>query len=210
MAIELYSFSVNRDNCIQIINSINISIAVIIADIDGTPINTLPGTTCVEVAISWDQSISDEFLITHIAIDNGLATHQAGNYHNDSTLVTSIKNDYYDGEANIYTHDNIKVATFTYEKGVANGTCTFYHRSGKLSFQGYLKNGYRYGIGVEYTEEGEVIYKGVFKDGHRYPHISKRADDSDLWYERDQYGNLKATDHKVENGLNHGNCFFYE
>ena len=54
MAIELYSFSVNRDNCIQIINSINISIAVIIADIDGTPINTLPGTKCVEVAINWD------------------------------------------------------------------------------------------------------------------------------------------------------------
>ena len=93
---------------------------------------------------------------------------------------------------------------------MANGTCTFYHRSGKLSFQGYLKNGYRYRIGVEYTEEGEVIYKGVFKDGHRYPYISKRADDSDLWYERDQYGNLKATDHKVENGLNHGNYFFYE
>lgn len=93
---------------------------------------------------------------------------------------------------------------------MANGTCTFYHRSGKLSFQGYLKNGYRYGIGVEYTEEGEVIYKGVFKDGHRYPFISIRTDDSKLWYERDQYGNLKATDHKVENGLNHGNCFFYE
>ena len=182
----------------------------IVVTVDDDPNNTLSEISSVEDTINLDNCISDEFPIIDIAIDNGIATCKIGNPRNGYTIVTSTKENKLNGEATIYTPDNIRIATFTYKKDEATGKCIFYYRSGKPLFQGYLKNGYRDGFGVEYNEEGGIAFSGFFKDGYQNPFITRSEEDSNLWYERDQFGNLISICNKDENGRNHGKCFFYD
>lgn len=182
---------------------------IIVVNVDEYSNNTLSEITSVEDTINLYNCISDEFPIIDITINKGIATCKIGNPRNGYTIVTSTKGDKLNGEATIFTPDNIRIATFTYEEDEATGKCIFYYRSGKPLFQGYLKNGYRDGFGVEYNKEGRIASRGFFKDGHNNPLITRSAEDSNLWYERDQFGNLISICHKDENGLNHGNCFFY-
>ena len=185
-------------------------VPIIVVNIDNNPSSPQPEIECLEKTINLDQCISDEFPIIDISVHKGIATCKIGAPHNGYTLVTSTKKNKLDGEANIYTPDNIRIATFIFEKEEANGECTFYYRSGKPLFRGYLQNGYRDGYGVEYNEEGQIEFDGFFTDGTRNPLITRSADNSNLWYERDQSGNLISICHKDENGLNHGVCYFYD
>ena len=184
--------------------------SIIVVTVDEDPNNTLSEISSVEDTINMDNCISDEFPIIDIAIDNGIATCKIGNPRNGYTIVTSTKENKLNGEATIYTPDNIRIATFTYKEDEATGKCIFYYRSGKPLFQGYLKNGYRDGFGVEYNEEGGIAFSGFFKDGYQNPLITRSEENSNLWYERDQFGNLISICNKDENGRNHGKCFFYD
>ena len=183
---------------------------IIVVTVDKYVKNSLPEISSVEDTINLDNCISDEFPIIDIDINQRIATCKIGYPRNGYTIVTSTKKNKLDGEATIYTPDNIRIATFTYKEDEATGKCIFYSRSGKPLFQGYLKNGYRNGFGVEYNEEGGIAFSGFFKDGYQNPFIARSEEDSNLWYERDQFGNLISICNKDENGRNHGKCFFYD
>ena len=182
---------------------------IIVVTVDKYVKNSLPEKPSVEDTINLDNCISDEFPIIDIDINQRIATCKIGYPRNGYTILTSTKKNKLDGEATIYTPDNIRIATFTYKEDEATGKCIFYYRSGKPLFQGYLKNGYRDGFGVEYNEEGRIAFSGFFKDGHINPLITRSEENPNLWYERDQFGNLISICNKDENGRNHGKCFFY-
>ena len=188
----------------------DISKPIIVVTVDKYVKNSLPEKPSVEDTINLDNCISDEFPIIDIDINQRVATCKIGYPRNGYTILTSTKKNKLDGEATIYTPDNIRIATFTYKEDEATGKCIFYYRSGKPLFQGYLKNGYRDGFGVEYNEEGGIAFSGFFKDGYQNPFITRSEEDSNLWYERDQFGNLISICNKDENGRNHGKCFFYD
>ena len=183
---------------------------IIVVTVDKYVKNSLPEKPSVEDTINLDNCISDEFPIIDIDINQRIAACKIGYPRNGYTILTSTKKNKLDGEATIYTPDNIRIATFTYKEDEATGKCIFYYRSGKPLFQGYLKNGYRDGFGVEYNEEGRIAFSGFFKDGHINPLITRSEENPNLWYERDQFGNLISICNKDENGRNHGKCFFYD
>ena len=183
---------------------------IIVVTVDKYVKNSLPEKPSVEDTINLDNCISDEFPIIDIDINQRVATCKIGYPRNGYIIVTSTKKSKLDGEATIFTPDNIRIATFTYKEDEATGKCIFYYRSGKPLFQGYLKNGYRDGFGVEYNEEGRIAFSGFFKDGHINPLITRSEENPNLWYERDQFGNLISICNKDENGRNHGKCFFYD
>ena len=183
---------------------------IIVVTVDDDPNNTLSEISSVEDTINLDNCISDEFPIIDIDINQRIAACKIGYPRNGYTILTSTKKNKLDGEATIYTPDNIRIATFTYKEDEATGKCIFYYRSGKPLFQGYLKNGYRDGFGVEYNEKGGIAFIGFFKDGYQNPLITRSEENSNLWYERDQFGNLISICNKDENGRNHGKCFFYD
>ena len=183
---------------------------IIVVTVDKYVKNSLPEKPSVEDTINLDNCISDEFPIIDIDINQRVATCKIGYPRNGYTILTSTKKNKLDGEATIYTPDNIRIATFTYKEDEATGKCIFYYRSGKPLFQGCLKNGYRDGFGVVYNKEGGIAFIGFFKDGYQNPLITRSGKNSNLWYERDQFGNLISICHKDENGQNHGKCFFYD
>lgn len=92
---------------------------------------------------------------------------------------------------------------------MVNGNCIFYCWSGNPSFRVCLKNGYRYGIGVEYNKEGKTTYNGCFKDGNRYAlFVEVKITQTRVWA-RSIWQSESHIYHKDENGQNH-ECYFYD
>ena len=109
----------------------------------------------------------------------------------------------------MYDANNHLVAIFQIEKKVICGKCTLLYKTGELYFSGYLSQGYRNGLGIEYNKNGTIIFKGFFQNGCRNFHITNRMDRSNYWNERDDTGNLVSVCRKDESGENDGICYFY-
>ena len=109
----------------------------------------------------------------------------------------------------MYDANNHLVAIFQIEKKVICGKCTLLYKTGELYFSGYLSQGYRNGLGIEYNKNGTIIFKGFFQNGCRNFHITNRIDRSNYWNERDDTGNLVSVCRKDESGENDGICYFY-
>ena len=120
-----------------------------------------------------------------------------------------MKNDLLEGDATIEDPSGTIVARLTYEKGIENGKCTLFYKSGKVYFVGYFQNGYRSGIGKEFSEEGVVMYDGFYRNGIRESQIVKRSDHCEYWNEFDDLGRLVSVCGKDDLGRNHGICYFY-
>ena len=157
----------------------------------------------------WNNCISSEFPITYMDMDKYEAICQIGSPHQGYTLKASQQNEILDGEAILYDYDNRVVAIFTYQKGVENGKCKMYYRSGEIYFSGFLQEGYRNGPGVEYRKDGSVIYEGFYKNGRQAPNIKLRLDGSYYWDEKDEYGEMVSMFQIDDIGLHHGICYIY-
>ena len=157
----------------------------------------------------WKNSISSEFPIVHMKIDNKKATCMIGQPHLGFTIESFVINTRLNGKARILDQSGNIWAEYQYIEGRETGVCKLYYRSGKLFYYGYLINGFRNGKGTEYDETGKIIFDGFFKDGSRNPVFLRRWDHENYWNEVDDNGTLVSICQKDDLGQNYGICYFF-
>ena len=184
-------------------------VPIIVVEVANNPKTSLGVENSKEDLSIWNNCICSEFPIINKTIIKKQAICEVGSPHLGYTLKASVKNDLLEGNATIEDPSGITVARLTYEKGIENGKCTLYYKSGKVYFKGYFQNGYRSGIGKEFSEEGIVIYDGFYRNGIREAHIVKRRDRCEYWNEFDDLRRLVSVCSKDDLGRNDGICYFY-
>ena len=184
-------------------------VPIIVVEVANNPKTSLGVENSKEDLSIWNNCICSEFPIINKTIIKKQAICEVGSPHLGYTLKASVKNDLLEGNATIEDPSGIIVARLTYEKGIENGKCKLYYKSGKVYFKGYFQNGYRSGIGKEFSEEGDVIYDGFYRNGIREAHIVKRNDRCEYWNELDDLGRLVSVCSKDDLGRNDGICYFY-
>ena len=133
----------------------------------------------------WNHCLNSEFPISNKVYNNKTATCQIG------------------------THGRLW-AKFTYAKGEATGNCKLYYESGKLFYDGYMKDGYRNGRGTEYDESGEIMFDGFFINGLRNPLIRRNEEKRNYWNEVDDFGEVISICKRDIEGLYTGTCYFFQ
>lgn len=177
--------------------------------VDNQESSSVSNRHAVEDVSFWNNCISREFPITQKNVINNKAVCQVGKPHLGCYILSSAENESLDGEAHIYSSDGKLMADLFFVQGEANGRCTLYYKSGEQYFVGNLAQGYRNGVGLEYSKDGTIIYDGFYKNGRRDFHITNRTDRPDYWNERDEFGSLVAICQKDDIGVNHGICYFF-
>lgn len=177
--------------------------------VDNQESTSVSNRNALEDVSFWNNCISREFPITQKNIINKKAVCQVGKPHLGCYILSSAENESLDGEAHIYSSDGKLMADLFFVRGEANGRCTLYYKSGEQYFVGNLTQGYRNGVGLEYSKDGTIIYDGFYKNGRRDFHITNRTDRPDYWNERDEFGGLVAICQKDDTGVNHGTCYFF-
>ena len=184
-------------------------VPIIVVEVANVPKTSFGVENSKEDLSIWNNCICSEFPIINKTIIKKEAFCEVGSPHLGYTIKASVKNDLLEGDATIEDPSGTIVARLTYEKGIENGKCTLFYKSGKVYFVGYFQNGYRSGIGKEFSEEGVVMYDGFYRNGIRESQIVKRSDRCEYWNEFDDLGRLVSVCGKDDLGRNHGICYFY-
>ena len=157
----------------------------------------------------WKNCISIEFPVISSEIVEGTTFYKIGEPHLGYSMVSRLEDGLLGEEAHIYDTGGNLVADLQIQDRIGNGRCRLYYGTGELYFSGYLSQGYRNGLGLEYNKNGTVVFKGFFQNGCRNFHITNRMDRREYWNERDDSGNLVSVCRKDESGENDGVCYFY-
>ena len=152
---------------------------------------------------TWKHCLYDQFPTSNIQYKDGKVEVTVGVPHSGYTVETSQLNGNFNGASIILTPGNVVFAKFEYVNGKATGACELNYEDGKLFFRGYLKDGYREGLGTEYDKNGNVIFNGNFHKGVRGTKTTKL---NGFTVESDSSGNPVLAYKENKNGLKHGMC----
>lgn len=155
---------------------------------------------------TWKHCLYDQFPTSNIQYKDGGVEVTVGVPHSGYTVETNLLNDNFNGASIIRTPGNVVFAKFEYVNGKATGACELNYEDGKLFFRGYLKDGYREGLGTEYDKNGNVIFNGNFHKGVRGTKTTKL---NGFTVESDSSGNPVLAYKENKNGLKHGMCYYY-
>ena len=112
------------------------------------------------------------------------------------------------GKANIYSNQNVLMATLTFVDGIASGPCTIYS-NGYLFFKGDFANGYLEGRGREYDENGSLLFDGFFKKGQKQNITPVKEMGGKYWKELDVNGKIARISQLDDLGNYEGLCYIF-
>ena len=156
----------------------------------------------------WFSDFSLQFPVKSIKQDGNHATIYVDEPHLGYTIDTFISDDKINGNATMMSEKQIVIAKLNFVNGIADGPCTLYDEFGQLFYEGYLKNGFRQGKGLQYDSEGNVVLHGLFDMGKKL-NLVQMEEMPGYWKEIDSTGQLISVTKRDEFGRKNDICFFY-